>query len=62
MKGKLDKDVLHEQMENGVAIINNLSAYQVDQWLKTFRTILKTKWIHLWTKEKLACNRTPQKH
>jgi hypothetical protein len=27
MKGKLDKDVLHEQMENGVAIINNLSAY-----------------------------------
>jgi hypothetical protein len=34
-KRQLNQVVLHEQMENGIAINNNLSANQVDQQFET---------------------------
>ncbi len=43
LKRQLDKVVLHEQVENGVAISNNLSANQVDQQFKTPRKVFRIK-------------------
>ncbi len=39
LRRPLDWVVLHEQVENGTAINNNLSAYQVDQWFETPRKV-----------------------
>jgi hypothetical protein len=35
LRRQLDQVVLHEQMENGAAISNKLSANQVDKWFET---------------------------
>jgi hypothetical protein len=38
LRRQLDQVVLHEQVENGTTISNNLSANKVDQW---FEMLLK---------------------
>ncbi len=60
LRRPLDQVVLHEQLENGIAINNNLSAYQVDQWFETSRKVFKIKQKHPWTEERLVGHRTPQ--
>jgi hypothetical protein len=39
LRRQLDQDVLHEQVENGVAISNNLNVDLVEQRIETPRTI-----------------------
>ncbi len=46
-------------MENGVAISNNLSVNQVDQWLETPRRVFQIEHKHQWTEKRLACHRMP---
>jgi histidinol dehydrogenase len=41
IRRQLDQVVLHEQVENGIAISNNLSANLVDLWFETPRKFLK---------------------
>ncbi len=51
LKRQLDQVVLHEQVENGVAINNNMNVDQVDQWFETPRIFFQTKHRHLWIEE-----------
>jgi hypothetical protein len=39
LRRQLNQVVLHEQVENGTAISNNLNADQVDQWFETPRRV-----------------------
>jgi hypothetical protein len=49
LRRQLNQVILHEQVENGVAISNNLSADQVDQWLITLIKVFQIKQKHPWT-------------
>ncbi len=43
LKRQLNQVVLHDQVENGTAISNNLSANHVDQWFETPRIVSQTQ-------------------
>jgi hypothetical protein len=42
LRRQLDKVILHKQVENGVAISNNLSADQTNQWFETPKLVFQT--------------------
>jgi histidinol dehydrogenase len=52
LKKQLNQVVLHEQVENGIAISNNLSADHVDQRFETPRRVFQIKQKHLQTKDR----------
>ncbi len=56
---QLDWVVLHEQVENGIAISSNLSADQEDQRFETPKRVFQIKQKHQWIEERPTCHRTP---
>ncbi len=52
LRRQLDQVVLHEQVESGVAISNNLNVDQVDQWFETPIRVFQIKQKHLWIEER----------
>jgi hypothetical protein len=60
LKRQLVHIVLHEQLENAIAISNNLSANLVDYRFETPRRVFQTKQKHLWIEKRLVGNRMPQ--
>ncbi len=57
LKSQLDQVVLHEQLGNGTAISDNLSAYQVDVQFETPRKVSRIEQRHLWIEERLVGHR-----
>ncbi len=60
LRRQLNQVVLHEQVENGTAISNNLNADQVDQWFETPRRVSQIEQRHSWTKDMHASHKMPQ--
>lgn len=60
LRRQLKQVVLHEEVENGNAISNNLNANKVDQQFETPIRVFQTKQKHLWIEERLAGYRIPQ--
>jgi hypothetical protein len=60
LKRQLNQVVIHEQVENGVAIYSNLNVDQIDRLFVTPKRVSQSKQKHMWTKERLAGHRTPQ--
>jgi hypothetical protein len=60
LRSQLNQVILHEQVENGTTINNNLSANQVDQQFVTPRRVSWFEQKHLWTKERPIGHKTPQ--
>ncbi len=52
LRKQLDHVIIHEQVENGIAIIKNLSANQIDQQFITPRRVFQSKQKHPWIEEK----------
>ncbi len=46
LRKQLDHVIIHEQVENGIAIIKNLSANQIDQQFITPRRVFQSKQKH----------------
>jgi hypothetical protein len=59
LKRQLDHVIIHEQVENGVAINNNLSVDQIDQQFVTLRRNFQSQQIYLWIEERPTSHRTP---
>jgi hypothetical protein len=59
LRRQLDQGVLHEQVENGITISNNLSVDKVDQQFETPRKVSRLEHKHMWTKEKYAGHKRP---
>ncbi len=60
LKRQLDQVVLYEQVENGIAISNNLSVDLVDQRFETPKRVFQIEQKHPRTEEKLASHKMPQ--
>jgi hypothetical protein len=54
LRRQLDQVVLHEQVENDVAISKKLNANKVDQRFETPRRVSWIEQRHPWTKDRLA--------
>ncbi len=59
LKRQLNHVVLHEQMENGIAISNNLSVDQLNQRFETPIRIFQTEKKHPWIEEIHVGHRMP---
>ncbi len=59
-KGQLHKVLLHEQVENGVTINNNLNVDHEDQQFVTFRKVSQIEQKHPWIKARSTCHKTLQ--
>ncbi len=60
LRRQLDQVILHEQMENGTTVSNNLNVDQVNQWFETPRRVFQIEHIHLWIEERLVGHKTLQ--
>ncbi len=60
LKRQLDQVIVHGQVENGVAINNNLSVDQIDQQFVTPRRVSQSEQRHSWTEERPIGHITPQ--
>jgi hypothetical protein len=60
LKSQLDQVIVHEQVENGVAINNNLNEDQIDQQFVTPRIVSHLKQRHSWIEEKPIGHKMPQ--
>jgi hypothetical protein len=60
LRRQLNQVVLHEQVQNGATINNNLSANQVDQWFETPKKVFQIKHKHPWTEAIPASHIMPQ--
>jgi hypothetical protein len=52
LRRQLNQVVLHEQVENGVSISNNLNVNQVDQWFETPIRVFQIEQKDPWTEER----------
>ncbi len=60
MRRQIDQVIIHEQVENGVAINKNLSVDMIDQQFITPIRVFQLEHKHVWTKERSTCHITPQ--
>jgi hypothetical protein len=60
LKRQLNHVILYEQVENGVAINNNLSAYHVDHQFVTPRRVSQLEQKHPWIEKRLTSHKMPQ--
>ncbi len=60
LRRQLDRILLHEQVENGIVVNNNLNANKLDQWFETPRKVYQIKHTHPWTEERPTCQKMPQ--
>jgi hypothetical protein len=60
LRRQLNQVIIHEQVENGVAINSNLSADKIDQQFLTLIKVYQFEQRHMWTEKRLASHITPQ--